>query len=346
MVEKKCPVCFGPVDGDRIRCPSCGWDFPAACGDTVEAARWLLSRIAEARAIWHSRKAGSSAVEEQEPGRFFLKVTDRQLPPLTDSPNVGLRVLPKLKLIKSGPIIEENSIGMEFIRIEGGTFHMGADDDDFQAQEYEKPSHEVVLSRPFSLAKHPATQRQWVEVMGYNPSFFKGETRPVENISWHEACEFIKRLNDREKSDRHRLPTEAEWEYAAKDGELDAFCDDPQSLNRFAWHADNSKGGTHQVGMLSPNSLGLMDMLGNVWEWVYDWFGDYAADQSIDPLGPKEGSDKIIRGGAWGSAPWLCRVAARSVKAPNVRSPLIGLRLVLDEALSSRKEFSTFFSND
>jgi formylglycine-generating enzyme required for sulfatase activity len=341
MLKKNCPVCFGSLNTDLVRCPRCGWDFPAASGETLEAARWLLSRIAEARVIWHSRKARGLNDEEQD--GFFLKVTPPgEAEDAKDSPNVGLRVVPKLKLVKSRPSVEVNSLDMAFVPIDKGTFIMGADDNDSEAQEYEKPAHEVVVSRSFFLAKCLVTQEQWEAIMGYNPSFFKGAQRPVENISWNEAREFIKRLNYKEGLDRHRLVTEAEWEYAAKAGERTIFTPDSHCLNQYSWHTGNSGGETHRVGLLNANAWGLKDMLGNVWEWVYDWFGDYSEEPILDPLGPNEGSDKVIRGGAWGSAPWLCRVVTRSVKGPEARSPLIGLRLALDEDLKSREEFLIF----
>jgi formylglycine-generating enzyme required for sulfatase activity len=304
----------------------------------------LLNRIAEARVLWKSRKA--RALDDDMTERSLIKVTLPEDP--QDGkvcPHVGLRVIPKLTLIKTGPKIEVNSLSMEFVPVESGSFIMGADDEDLQAQEYGKPAHKVVVSRRFSLARNPVTQGQWEAIMGYNPSYFKGELLPVENITWYQACEFIKRLNRKEGIDRHRLATEAEWEYAARAGEPNPFGEQLHSLDQYAWHNGNSQAMTHEVGLLKANPWGFKDMLGNIWEWVYDWFADYDQETSIDPIGPNEGSDKVVRGGSWGSAPWMCRVFSRSVKGPNGRSPLIGLRLVLDPDLRLREEFLSFAAN-
>jgi formylglycine-generating enzyme required for sulfatase activity len=246
---------------------------------------------------------------------------------------------PDLKLVKGGPFLPVNSLGMEFVPIEAGQAVMGAPEDDMEAREYERPAHRIVITKPFGLGRHPVTQEQWERVMGYNPSLFKGSERPVESVTWEEACQFIRRLNLGEKGDLHRLPTEAEWEYCARAGESVLEAEDPRLL---AWYSENSNGQTWPVGGKRPNAWGLFDMLGNVWEWVFDWYGDYPEEAKTDPLGPSEGSDKVIRGGAWGSSKPHCRVFTRSVKSPGERSPLIGLRLVRDESLTSQKRFSAF----
>ena len=147
------------------------------------------------------------------------------------------------------------------------------------------------------------TQGQWQAVMGSNPSQFTGDpNRPVENVSWDDVQEFIRRLNAREGGATYRLPTEAEWEYAARAGTTTrwSFGDDASQLGRYAWHDGNAGGQTHPVGQLQPNPWGLYDMHGNVWEWVQDWYGKYASGTAVDPAGPSSGSYHVFRGGGWG----------------------------------------------
>jgi formylglycine-generating enzyme required for sulfatase activity len=220
---------------------------------------------------------------------------------------------------------------MDFVSVPSGLFAMGSDDDLADAQEYEKPLHGVILSRPFRLSKYPVTQSIFESVMGYNPSQFKGGLRPVENVTWNEAQTFIQKLGA-SAGENFRLPTEAEWEYAARAGTESPyyFGDDESSLGAYAWYSVTSGGRTQNVGMKIPNTWGLYDMLGNVWEWVSNWYDDYDERQATNPAGPPAGSNKVIRGGAWGSTARLCRCAVRSVKNPLERSPLIGFRLAMD----------------
>jgi formylglycine-generating enzyme required for sulfatase activity len=233
-----------------------------------------------------------------------------------------------------------DSLGIQFLPIEPGAFSMGAPEDEAEAKDYERPAHRVAVTRPFAVARYPVTQEQWERVMGYNPSLFKSPDRPVESVTWEEACQFIRRLNLGEKGDLHRLPTEAEWEYCARAGSTDSG--PPGDLRLSAWFSENSNGQTWPVGGRRSNAWGLYDMIGQVWEWVFDWYGDYPEDDAVDPLGPAEGSDKVIRGGAWGSSRPHCRYFTRSVKAPGDRSPLIGLRLVRDEGLAGQARFAAF----
>jgi formylglycine-generating enzyme required for sulfatase activity len=165
-----------------------------------------------------------------------------------------------------------NIIGMEFVLIPAGSFTMG--DDGESADDDEKPRHRVTISQPFYLGKYEVTQMQWAVVMGNNPSRFKELSNPVENVSWNDVQEFIRRLNQMLLGARkYRLPTEAEWEYAARAGTTSAysFGDDAGNLYRYAWYKGNSEDKTHPVGQRDPNAWGLHDMHGNVWEWVEDW---------------------------------------------------------------------------
>jgi formylglycine-generating enzyme required for sulfatase activity len=223
---------------------------------------------------------------------------------------------------------QRNSIGMELVRIPAGEFMMGSDAD----RPDEKPLHQVTISKPFYLGKYEVTQAQWQEVMGTNPSHFKGDpSRPVERVSWIMVQEFISKLNAREGHTLYRLPTEAEWEYAARAGATTKyhFGDDDASLEQYAWYNKNDKGTTHPVGQLKPNAWGLYDMMGNVWEWVQDWRGPYAAGQQVDPQGPATGNARGYRGGGWGYPPVRCRVAFRSYDSPNYIYGTHGFRLAM-----------------
>jgi formylglycine-generating enzyme required for sulfatase activity len=230
-------------------------------------------------------------------------------------------------------------LGMEFVLIPAGQFMMGADpqftiksSDGVSAVGDESPRHLVVISKPFYLGVHEVTQEQWETVMDNNFSHFRGQDMPVENVSWEDVQEFIQRLNrEAENGRRYRLPTEAEWEYAARAGSAGAysFGDDSGMLDAHAWYLDNAEGTTHPVGTRAPNAWGLHDMHGNVWEWVADWYGhDYYADApGTDPAGPPSGQDRVVRGGGWNIFGDLCRSANRDRGAPDSRTDRKGFRL-------------------
>jgi formylglycine-generating enzyme required for sulfatase activity len=220
--------------------------------------------------------------------------------------------------------IPKNSIGMEFVRIPAGEFLMGSNNYD-----NEKPPHRVRISRAFYLGQYEVTQAQWQVVMGTNPSRFKGETLPVEQVSREDAQEFIRCLNAKEGGAKYRLPTEAEWEYAARAGTTTAysFGDDPGQLGEYAWFSTNSGNTTHAVGQKKPNQWGLYDMYGNVWERVQDWYGSYAADAAVDPKGPTTGSNRVVRGGSWLSDASNSRSASRIYITPGDRYNFLGVRL-------------------
>jgi formylglycine-generating enzyme required for sulfatase activity len=221
-----------------------------------------------------------------------------------------------------------SSIGMAFVWIPAGEFQMGSD----EGQGDEKPVHTVHISRPFALGQYLVTQAQWEAVMGSNPSRFPGDpSRPVENVSWDEVQQFIQKLQAREPEVVYRLPTEAEWEYAARAGSIGAYCfgDNAAQLQRYAWYHVNAGGSTHPVGQLLANAWGLHDMHGNVWEWVQDWYGSYAAAAAVDPIGPAAaGSVRLMRGGGWSGGASNCRAAHRSGADPGLRSGRLGFRLL------------------
>ena len=214
----------------------------------------------------------------------------------------------------------------EMIFVQGGTFLMGSPESEAGRWNDER-QHEVTL-HDFYIGKYPVTQAQWVAVMGNNPSHFKGDDLPVENVSWNDTQEFIQKLNDL-TGKAYRLPTEAEWEFAARGGTqskgyLYAGSDD---LNEVAWWYKNSNSRTRPVGRKKPNELGLHDMSGNVWQWCNDWYGDYPAEPQINPTGPDSGELRVHRGGSWINVAQYCRSAYRNVNEPTLRYYSIGFRL-------------------
>jgi formylglycine-generating enzyme required for sulfatase activity len=225
-----------------------------------------------------------------------------------------------------------NSIGMEFVLIPAGSFTMGADQNFEEANYDETPQHRVTISKPFYLGKYEVTIGEWVAVMGNNPSKFKGQSNPVEQVSWDDAQVFIHRLNQKEGHNRYRLPTEAEWDYAARAGSTGAYCfgNDAGQLEMYAWYDDNSWE-THPVGQKQPNAWSLYDMHGNVFEWVQDWYSDtyYRSSPSSDPAGPSSGSARVNRGGGWDDNAGDCRSAYRDRSSPAYRNVYLGFRLAL-----------------
>jgi formylglycine-generating enzyme required for sulfatase activity len=219
-----------------------------------------------------------------------------------------------------------NSIGMEFVFIPAGTFMMGSEAGEMD----ERPPHQVTLSRPFYIGRYEVTQAQWQKVMGNNPSLFRGDaTLPVEQVWWTDVQDFIRKLNAMEGGNRYRLPTEAEWEYAARAGTTTAysFGDDASQLGKYAWYKDNSRDRTHPVGQLKPNPWGLYDIHGNVMEWVQDWYGFYTSGPVTDPRGPPSGTHRMRRGGAWNNEAPICRSANR-YSVPGFRDDFLGFRLL------------------
>ena len=207
---------------------------------------------------------------------------------------------------------------MEFVRIPAGSFEMGSPEGEAGRDDDER-AHEVRISRPFYLGKYEVTQGEWEAVMGTNPSEFQGCARcPVEQVSWNDVQEFIGKLNGRERGReyRYRLPTEAEWEYAAQAGTTGARYGE---LGEIAWYDANSGGSTQSVGQKRANAWGLHDMLGNVWEWVGDWYGDYQSGAVTDPRGPSMGSPRVIRGGSWSNNARYVRSAYRYNYSPGYR---------------------------
>jgi formylglycine-generating enzyme required for sulfatase activity len=239
-----------------------------------------------------------------------------------------------------------NELGMKFVLIPAGTFIMGSPLNEPQRGS-DEGQHKVTLTRPFYMQTTEVTQRQWREVMGENPAHFStcGENCPVENVSWHDTQRFIARLNAIPGTSTYRLPTEAEWEYAARSGSQTALsngsitatgCAHDSTLDRIGWYCGNSGQKLHPVAKKEPNAWGLYDMHGNVWEWCRDWHSsDYPSSTVSDPGGPSIGTYRVSRGGSWYCGTKSCRSANRYRVKPGYRNFLIGFRLRSTDVLAT-----------
>ena len=230
-----------------------------------------------------------------------------------------------------------NSIGMEFVYIPPGSFMMGSPPDEPERGNDEK-QHRVILTNGFYMQSTEVTQGQWKKVMGTNPSYFKkcGVNCPVEQVSWNDVQTFIHELNRQEGRSTYRMPTEAEWEYAARAGSTTAFANGrisetayghDSNLNLVGWNYHNANKKTHPVAQKQPNAWGLYDMHGNVWEWCQDWYGDYPAGPVTDPAGPPRSSGRVTRGGCLEDFAGSCSSANRNWVAPGIRGYGLGFRL-------------------
>ncbi len=238
----------------------------------------------------------------------------------------------------------ENTVGMKLVLIPAGEFDMGSGDDDKEADTDEKPKHRVRITKPFYLGSTEVTQGQYRAVTGESPSNFNGsDDLPVEKVSWNDAIAFCNKLSEKEglkpyyqfgagsKSGGggYRLPTEAEWEYACRAGSTTqySFGDDASSLGEYAWFDGNSGNKTHPVGQKRPNSFGLYDMHGNVWEWVWDGKTGYTTARMDDPMGSVEAASRVSRGGSWDYDGRFCRSALRFGNDPSDRDSDVGFRV-------------------
>lgn len=231
---------------------------------------------------------------------------------------------------ESRKVITVGNVSFTMIRVDGGTFTMGATSEQgSDANNDEKPAHQVTLS-PYYIGETEVTQALWEAVMGSNPSYFNGARRPVEEVSWDDCQDFIRKLNQK-TGQNFRLPTEAEWEYAARGGNKSRGFKyaGSNTIGDVAWYTDNSGSTTHDVKTKQANELGLYDMSGNVWEWCQDWKGGYSSSAQTNPTGPSSGSYRVSRGGGWSSSARFCRVSYRSSFTPGFRNFNLGLRLAL-----------------
>ena len=229
-----------------------------------------------------------------------------------------------------------NSLGMKFVWIPPGNFMMGSPKEEKLPND-NQTQHKVTLTKGFYMGVYTVTQEQWKEIMGKNPSFFKGEKNlPVEQVSWDDCQDFIKKLREKDKK-AYRLPTEAEWEYSCRAGTKTPFhFGETISTEQANYNGDftygNGKKGVYRkkttpVGSFPANAWGLHDMHGNVWQWCQDWYGDYPQKDVVDPTGPEKGQYRVLRGGSWHFSPEYCRSAIRVRDEPGNRSNNYGLRV-------------------
>ena len=239
-------------------------------------------------------------------------------PTVTNSDNISIPV--------------KDGISIDMVRVEAGTFTMGATSEMKDPWDDEKPAHQVTLTNDYYIGKYEVTQALWQAVMGNNPSNFKGDNLPVENVSWKDCQKFLSKLNNT-TGKSFRLPTEAEWEYAARGGKKSRGYqyNGSNNLSDVAWYDDNSGKKTHAVGTKQPNELGIYDMSGNVWEWCQDRYGKYSSSSQVNPTGANSGSYRVLRGGSWCSSARVCRSSYRYGSTPGNRDGNLGLRLILSE---------------
>lgn len=253
-------------------------------------------------------------------------------------------------LIQKKLTIPVNGVSFDMIYVEGGTFMMGALPNDNDASDNEKPSHQVTLNS-YYIGETEVTQDLWQTVMGNVPSYFRGNKQPVEQVSWNDCQEFIRKLNSL-TGKNFRLPTEAEWEFAARGGNKSCGYkySGSNNIGNVAWYNDNSnwkcnksfislykimpkhncdKQASHPVKQKHSNELGIYDMSGNVWEWCQDRYGYYSSSSQDNPTGPSEGLGRIIRGGSWISNAKFCRSSFRLYLSPNSSGYYLGFRLAL-----------------
>ena len=230
-------------------------------------------------------------------------------------------------------VLRVGNASYRMVYVSGGSFTMGATSEMTESYNDEKPTHQVTLSS-YSIGETEVTQALWKAVMGSNPSYFKGDNLPVETVSWDDCQTFIRKLNG--LTGLHfRLPTEAEWEFAARGGNQSRHTQYSGSsrsrIDDVAWYDGNSGSKTHPVKTKQPNELGIYDMTGNVWEWCQDWYGGYSYYAQTNPIGNSLGSHRVRRGGCWGSSPKICRTSCRDNRMPGNAYENLGLRLVLSE---------------
>jgi formylglycine-generating enzyme required for sulfatase activity len=206
--------------------------------------------------------------------------------------------------------------GLTYVWIPAGTFTMGCSPGDAQCNPDEKPAHRAVIGKGFWLGQTPVTQEAYQQVTGKSPGYFKGAKFPADSMSWDEAQTYCQATG-------MRLPSEAEWEYAARAGTTASRYED---IDRIAWYGVNSGDKTHEVMQKQPNAWNLYDILGNVWQWTSDWYGIYPEGDSSDPQGPVSGKIRALRGGSWGNGPAFVRVSVRSGNEPENRSNIVGFR--------------------
>ena len=283
------------------------------------------------RTIIESLKPEKSSEIAQSPIKHKdnqTPISNKQEEPVSQS---ALQTESSVQFQSNKETITVNGVSFNMIRVEGGTFQMGATSEQgSDAEKDEKPAHQVTLSS-FSIGETEVTQELWEAVMGNNPSYYKGAKHPVEMVSWNDCQEFVRKLNAK-TGRQFRLPTEAEWEYAARGGNKSQGYkySGSNTIDDVAWYTKTTNDkGTRDVKTKQANELGLYDMSGNVYEWCEDWYGDYNSSNQSDPKGPSSGARRVCRGGGWGSLAGFCRVSNRYSRTPGHSSSSLGLRLAL-----------------
>ena len=226
----------------------------------------------------------------------------------------------------------KNGISIDMVRVKAGTFTMGATREMENPYDDEKPIHQVTLTNDYYIGRYEVTQALWKAVMGNNPSKYEGDNLPVEQVSWDDCQEFISKLNII-TGKTFRLPTEAEWEYAARGGKKSRGYQysGSNNISDVAWHEDNSDSKTHAVGTKQANELGIYDMSGNVNEWCQDRYGFYSSSSQVNPTGSNSRYNRVYRGGSWFNNAGFCRSSYRRSNTPDNCNSYLGLRLVLSE---------------
>ncbi|MCK5394724.1 MAG: SUMF1/EgtB/PvdO family nonheme iron enzyme [Gammaproteobacteria bacterium] len=251
--------------------------------------------------------------------------------------------------VQAEPAMVRSDLNIRFVTIPAGQFIMGTKDlgeaiadlpePESEMINDETPAHKVVFETPFQLSKTEVTQKTWLDIMGTKPgpaSHWQKkhwEQLPVVSVSWPDANDFIKRLNQQSADTHYRLPTEAEWEYAARAGDSKLRPFSRLAMDEYAWYIHNSNDEIQPVAQLKPNAWGLHDMHGNVWEWVADWYSPaaYAESTQLNPQGPEHGNKKVRRGGSYHCPPHLIRPAYRAADTPNKAYSVLGFRLIAEK---------------
>jgi len=274
-------------------------------------------------AFWNSIKDGTdrdlfTEYLQRFPNGLYRTIAEKRMASLSGGSPAAVPTAHIPTRLLAGATKVNPKDGLTYAWIPPGTFLMGCSPGDSECDPDEIPAHEVTLTKGFWMGQTPVTQQAWQRVTGQNPSYFKGANLPVETVSWDEAQTYCQAIGG-------RLPTEAEWEYAARAGSPAARYG---NLDEIAWYSENSGGKTHEVAQKLANAFGLYDMLGNVWQWTADWYGDYQPGARSDPFGPASGQFRTLRGGSWYFIPRFVRASVRGGNVPGGRSNGIGVRCV------------------
>lgn len=308
----QCPSCHEPVQPTWRICPVCEARLQApACPVCRKPVKENWKRCPECEALLVCGDCGLRL----PPGARTCPNCARTAGQLADAP--------------PSPLFSDNVCGIEMVYVPGGSFQMG---DTFgQGAENELPVHTVVMDG-FYIGRHPVTQAQWLSMMPDNPSKFEGPQNPVEQVTWEDARRYAERLT-RAHAERCRfdLPSEAQWEYAARSGGMEELYAGGDQIDLLAWYEANSQGRTRPVGGKAPNGVGLYDMSGNVWEWCLDAYhaDAYAQHAGSNPLIRGDGEDRVIRGGSWHLDAWSARCARRFSFPHDFTGAGLGFRLVM-----------------